>query len=145
MGVEQRQLLVPVHPVEGVVDIEQEAPRHLLEAVAKEVDHRRHHPRERGLGRQVLQPAHGRLRAQFGTRLWQAAHRHLEGRIVAQGVAVVGVFVTGGDQQRAKADHLGETMAHPLGRARILDATRQPIGETEPAFDLGQHQHARVR
>ena len=34
VGMEQRQLLVPVHPVQGVVDIEQEAPRHLLEAVA---------------------------------------------------------------------------------------------------------------
>ena len=40
VGVEQRQLLAPVHPVERVVDIEQDASRHLLEAVAEEVDHR---------------------------------------------------------------------------------------------------------
>jgi hypothetical protein len=87
----------------------------------------------------------GRLRAQLGAGLGQAADRHLEGRIVAQGVAVVGVLVAGDDQQGAKADHLGQAVAHPLGCARILDAARQPIGETEPALDLGEHQDARVR
>jgi hypothetical protein len=37
-------------------DIEQDAPRHLLEAVAEQVDHRIHHADERGLRRQVLKP-----------------------------------------------------------------------------------------
>jgi hypothetical protein len=87
----------------------------------------------------------GRLRAQLGAGLGQAADRHLEGRIVAQGVAVVGVLVAGGDHQGTKADHLGEPVAHPLGCPRILDAARQPIGEAEPALDLGEHQDAGVR
>ena len=94
---------------------------------------------------QVLQPAHGRLRAQIGAALGQPADRHLEGRIGAQRVAVVGVRVAGGDQQRPEADHLGEPVPHPLGRPRVLDAARQPLGDAEPALDLGQHQHPGVR
>ena len=77
--------------------------------------------------------------------LGQAADGHLEGRVGPQGVAVVGVCVAGGDQQRAEADHLGEAVADPLGCARVLDAACQPVGDAELALDLGEHQHARVR
>ena len=94
---------------------------------------------------QVLEPAHGRLRAQVPPALGQPADRHLEGRIGTQGFAVVGVRVAGGDHQRPEADHLGEAVMDPLRRPRVLDAARQPLGEAEPALDLGQHQHARVR
>jgi hypothetical protein len=71
-------------------------------------------------------------------RLGQAADRHLEGGIVAQRIAVVGVFIAGGDQQRAEADHLGKAVPHPLGRSRIGDAAGQPVGDPELALDLGQ-------
>ena len=81
IGVEQRQLLAAVNPVLGVVDVEQDAPRHLLEAVAEHLDHRRHHALERGRAGQVFQPADGRLRAQIGAALGQPPDRHLEGRI----------------------------------------------------------------
>jgi len=40
MRVEERQLLTAVYAILGVVDVEQNASRHLLEAVAEEVDHR---------------------------------------------------------------------------------------------------------
>ena len=36
-------------------------------------------------------------------------------------------------------------MADALGRPWVLDAARQPIGHTELALDLGQHQHPGVR
>ncbi len=81
IGVEQRQLLAAVNPVFGVVDVEQDAARHLLEAVAEQLHHRRHHPLERRRTGQVLQPADGRLRAQIGAALGQPSDRHLEGRI----------------------------------------------------------------
>jgi hypothetical protein len=64
VGVEQGELLAAVHRVAGVVDVEHDPPRHLLEAVAEQLDHRRHHPLEGDGAGQVLQPAHGRLRAQ---------------------------------------------------------------------------------
>ena len=145
VGMEQGQLLAAVNAILGVVDVEHDAARHPLEAVAKQLDHGRHHPLERGGGGQVLQPAHGGLRAQLGPGLGQPADFHLERRVGAQGVAVVGVRVAGGDQQRPKANHLGQPMPHPLGRPWVLDAARQPFGQAEPALDLGQQQHPGVR
>jgi hypothetical protein len=105
----------------------------------------RHHPLERGGGGQVLQPAHGGLRAQLGPGLGQPADSHLERRVGAQGLAVVGIRVAGGDQQRPKANHLGQPMPHPLGRPWILEAAGQALGDPQLALDLGEHQHARVR
>ena len=114
VGVEQRQLLAAVNPVLGVVDVEQDAARHLVEAVAEQLDHRRHHALERGRAGQVLQPADGRLRAQIGAALGQPPDRHLEGRIGAQRVAVVAVGIARRDQQGAVADHLGQRHAAPV-------------------------------
>ena len=73
------------------------------------------------------------------------ADGHLEGRIGAQRVAVVGIRVAGRDQQRAEADHLGEPMLDPLGRPRVLEAARQALGDPEAPLDLGQDQNAAVR
>jgi len=134
-----------VDPVFGIVDVEHDPPRHLGEAVAEQLDHRHHHAFERHAAGQVLQPAHGRLRAQIGGALGQPADRHLEGRIGAQRVAVVGVLVAGRDEQRPEADHLREPVLHPLGRPRVLEAARQALGNVEASLDLGEHQHPAVR
>ena len=61
IGVEQRELLTAVNPVLGVVDVEQDALGDLFEAVAEQLDHRRHHALERDRAGQVLKPRHGRL------------------------------------------------------------------------------------
>ena len=145
MGMEQGQLLAAVNPILRIVDVEHDPARHLREAVAEQVHHRGHHPLERGGGGQVLQPAHRRLRAQIRAALGQPADRHLEGRVGPQRVAVVGIRVAGGDHERAKADHLGQAMAHPLGRSRVVDAACQALGDAEPALDLRQHQHPGIR
>jgi hypothetical protein len=145
MPFEQRKLLAAVNPILGVVDVEHDPARHLGETVAEQLDHRRHHPLQRDRPRQVLEPAHGWLGAQLGVALGQPADRHLEGRIGAQRVAVVGVRVAGCDQERPEADHLGEPVLDPLGRARILDAVGQALGEPEAALDLRQKQNTPVR
>ena len=145
VGVEQRQLLAAVNPVLGVVDVEHDAARHLLEAVAEHLDHRRHHPLERGRAGQVLQPADGRLRAQIGAALGQPPDRHLEGRIGAQRIAVVAVGIARRDQQGAVSDHLGQRMPHPFRRTRVLDAIGQPLGDPEPLLDRRQQQYPGVR
>jgi hypothetical protein len=46
-GVEQRELLAAVNPVLGVVAVQHDPPRHLREAVAEQLDHRRHHALQR--------------------------------------------------------------------------------------------------
>ena len=77
IGVEQRQLLAAVDPVLGVVDVEHDATRHLLETVAEQLDHRRHHAFERNRTWQVFQSTDGRLGAQIGAALGQPADCHL--------------------------------------------------------------------
>ena len=47
MRVEQRELLAAMHCVFGIVDVEQDAPRHRIETVAEHGDHRCHHAFER--------------------------------------------------------------------------------------------------
>ena len=86
-----------------------------------------------------------RLRAQLGAALGQPADRHLERRVGAQRVTVVGVRIPRGDHQRPKANHLGQPVAHSFGRPPILDAARQPLGQVEPLLDLCQQQHPGVR
>jgi hypothetical protein len=83
MRVKQRELLPAVHFVFGVVDVERDAFGNLGEAVAEQVDHRRHHAGERDRAGQVLQPADGGLRAQVGAAVGPTADRHLERRITA--------------------------------------------------------------
>ena len=127
VGMEQGRLLAAVHPVDRIVDIEQTALRHLGEAAAEKLDHRRHHADERDLRRQVLQPRHRRLRAGFWPRLGQPPHRHLGGGIVPQGFVVAGVFIAGVDQQRPETDHLGQTVPYAFGCSWIGDAAGQPL------------------
>jgi hypothetical protein len=133
-----------VNPIFGIVDVEHEPPRHVVEAVAEQLDHGGHHALQRDRAGQVLEPAHGRLRAQVGVAFGQPADRHLEGRVGAQGIAVVGIRVAGRDQQGAEADHLGESVPDPLGRPRILEAARQALGNAEAALDFGQNQNTAV-
>jgi hypothetical protein len=84
-----------------------------------------------------------RLRAQVGPGLRQPADRHFERRTGAQCVALIGVGIAGGNHQRPTADHLGQTMLHPLGHPRVLNAAGQALGQAEPRpLDLGQHQTA---
>jgi hypothetical protein len=134
-----------VDPIFGVVDVEHDPARHLGEAVTEQLDHRRHHALQRDRPGQVLEPAHGGLGAQVRAVLGQPSDRHLERWIGTQGVAVVGILVAGRDQQSPEADHLGERVLAALGRARILEAAGQALGDPEVTLDLGEHQHPAVR
>ena len=145
MRVPQRQLLAAVHPILGVVDVEQDAPRHFLEAVAEQLDHRRHHALQRGRAGQVFQPADGRLRAQILAALRQSPDRHLEGGVGFERVAVVAVGIPRRDQQRAVSDHLGQFVPHPVRVAPVFEAGGQPLGDFEPLLDGRQQQDAGIR
>ena len=104
------------------------------------LDHSRHHALERGGAGQVLEPAHGRLRAEVRPALGRPTDRYLERRIGAERVAVVGVWVAGRDQQHPEADHLGQRVMHSRRRPRVRDAAGQALGDAELALDLRQHQ-----
>ncbi len=145
MGVEQRQLLAAMNPILGVVNVEQDAPGYLVEAVAEQLDHRRHHAFERDRARQVLQPADARLRAQITATLRQPPHRHFEHGIGSERIAVVAVGIARRDQHRPVADHLGKPVQHPVGIAPVFDASGQAFGNPEPLLDRRQQQYPGIR
>jgi len=145
VDMEQRQLLSAVNPIFGSVNVEHQAPRHIVEAVAEQLDHRGHHALERDRAGQVLEPRDGRLGTNPGAALGQPADRHLKRRIGPQRVAVVGVLVTGRDQARPEAEHLGDGVLDPIRRPRIRYAAGQPLGDPEAALDLGEEQNTAVR
>ena len=129
--------------VEGVVDVEHDAARHLAEAGAVQPDHGAGHAQQGAHVRQVLEPRDGRLRAERGA-VGQPLERELEDRVVPQAVGVVAVLVAGGDHQHAEAQDVGEAVPDPLRRARIVDAGGEAVGDAEPALDLAQRQQAAV-
>ena len=93
MGVEQRQLLVAVHDIAGVVDIQNDRDR--LAFV------RRHPLIDKRVGeadrvlqrRRVLQPRQRRLRTQVRAAFRQTPASKLERRIGAQTIQIVRVFI----------------------------------------------------
>ena len=64
MGVEERELLVAVHRIASVVDIERDGGGRGREGAAEEIDQRRRHARHLDARGRVLQAAHGGLGAE---------------------------------------------------------------------------------
>ena len=125
VGVEQRKLLVAMHRIERVVDVEHDRAGLAAVAVAELIHHRRHQPGKLDLRRRVLQPRHRRLRAQRLAALGQPPHRHLEHRIVPQRIAVVGVLVTRSDREHPKPQHLLNVCSMRSGSRHVLGCIRQ--------------------
>ena len=164
MGVEQRELLVAVDPVLGIVDVEHDPLRHLVEAVAEQLDHRRHHALERPRAGQVLEPAHdvglrgphtpqrvgcehrsAPLSGSRPTAILNAGSARSASQSLASshgsGCAGPRTGSAGRDQERPEADHLGELMRHPIRCARVLEAARQALGDREVPLDFGKDQN----
>ena len=144
VGVEQRQLLVAVHRVAGVVDVEGDRRRRGGEAAAEDVDQGGRHARHLDARRRVLQPVHGRLGAQVAAALRRPADGQFEQRIGAQGVTVVGVLIPAGDREHAEAQHRRERVHHQRRVAPVPDAARQRLGQAEPAFRPAQQDQPAV-
>ena len=104
VGVEQRQLLVAVHRVAGIVDVERDRRRRDREGAAEDVDQRRRQAPHLAGRQRVLQPAHGGLRTQIACALRRPADGQLEQRVAARVVAVVGVLPR--DRLRRPGDRL---------------------------------------
>ena len=144
VSIEQPQLLTAVHPVERIVDIENDTLRHRPERATVLLDECSPQAQQRPQVGEIFQPRDGRLRAQPLAR-GQAIERQLEHRIGAQCVGVVAVLVAGGDHQHAKPDDLRQAMHDLLRRSRVLQTAGQAVGQTQPAFNLAQRQQAPFR
>jgi len=143
VGIEQAQLLAPMHGVEGVVDIEPNPLGHLPEGCAVQVDHRPPHPQQGSHVGLVLQTRDGGLRTELSIRR-REVERHLEQGIAPQVRGVVAVRVAGCDHQQAKADDVGQSVGDLIGCSRIFDAGGEPIGDPQALLDLAQRQHPTV-
>jgi hypothetical protein len=134
MRIEERELLVPMHAVERIVDVERDRGGRTRPTR----DHGGHHPRDLDLRWRVLQPRHGRLRAQRIPALRQPSHGQLEHRIAAQRVTVVGIFIARRDQQHPQPQHRDEIVIDAGGIAPILQASSQKLGYPNPPRDTAQ-------
>ena len=142
-GVEQRELLVAVHRVAGLVDVQHDRRRRDREGAAEDVDQGGRQARHLSARGRVLEPAHGGLRTQIAPALRRPADRQLEQRIGAQVVAIVGVLVAAGDREHTEPEHRRQRVNRPRRIAPFPDAARQRPGEAEPAFRRAQqHQPA---
>ena len=145
VGIEQRQLLMTMNHVDRVVDVEHDRRGRRGVAGAEEIDHHPAEPDEIAQGRHVLPSRHGRLAHQVRPALRQPPAGELEGRVSAQAVEIVGVFVAAGDGEDAGEQNLGERMNHPRRIAPIGDYGRQLLGDPQPSRRLGEKHHATVR
>jgi hypothetical protein len=145
MGVEQRELLIAVHRVAGIVDVERDRGRRAPVAFTESIHQRCHQSGDLDLRWCILQPRHGGLQAQRIAALWCTAYRHLEDRIVPERIAIVGVLVARRDRKHPQPKHLLKRVLDALGLAPVPDARRKARGKPELLLDAAQQKHARIR
>jgi hypothetical protein len=80
----QCKLLLSMHSIVRVVNVEHDAAGHALKAGTEQIDQFKPHARKLAPEWGVLQTRERRLRHQVGARHWQASTRHLQGRIAMQ-------------------------------------------------------------
>ena len=102
VGVEQRQLLMAMNHVDGVVEIEDHRLGRGFVALAINIGQTSLKPDqvlERG---RVFEPGDRRLRTKIKACFRQAAASQLESRIEPQGVQIIAVFVAAGNGEHAR-------------------------------------------
>ena len=145
MGIEERELLMAVNDIDGVVDIEGHGLGRRLVAGAVEIDHDPHQADQIAQPGRILPARDGRLRAQVGAAVGQPAASQLEPRIGAQPVEIVGILPAAGDGKDAGAQDIGQPMGDPVRIAAVRDHRREPRGDAEPAFGLGEQHDPAIR
>jgi len=145
MAVEQGKLLMPVHDIRRVVDVEGDSGGRPDIAGTVEVDHGVGHAHHLAPGRRVLPTRHRRLRAQVTAAVRQAVAGQLEGGIGAQMVEIVGIFVAAGDGEDARAQDVIDAVGHQGGVARIRDQPRQLRCDPQAPLHRAEQQDAAIR
>ena len=143
--VEERELLLAVRGIVGVVDVENDALRWSREAAAVEIDLAEPYARERAPVGQVLEPRQCRLAHQIGAAVGCAADGDLQGGIAPQRVDVIAVLVSGRDHDNPRHCHLAIAVPHADRIAIVPERSCNRPGQIEPFGDLAQHDDAAVR
>ena len=143
--VEQCQLLLAVHGIVGVVDVEHDACRRAAKAPAVEIDLTEADAGERAPAGEVLQPRQCRLAHQVGAGLGCTTNGDLQRGIGAQRVDVVAVLVAGRDHQHPRPRHLGVAVADAGGITLVAQRPRDRLGQAQARIDLAQDDDPAVR
>ena len=138
VGIEQRQLLMAVHHIDRVVDVERHARGRRLVALQPQIDQHIGKPDDGPEVWQVLGPRQRRLRAQVQPAVGQPTAGELEGRIVTQPVEIIAVLVAAGDRQDAGANNIGHAVRDPGWVARIKDHRGKLVGQLQASFGCRQ-------
>jgi hypothetical protein len=108
MRIEQRQLLMAMRDVAGVVDVERDGARRVGVTGAIKIDEDAAKLHDFAQARRVLPTRQGRLRAQIIAGIGQAPAGKLERRILAQMIEVVRILIAAGNGQNARAKDTAE-------------------------------------
>ena len=135
---------MPVHDVNGIVDVQRHPGRRAREAGAVGVDHGVAQANDLAQRRRILPARYGRLRAQITAAVRQAAAGKLEAGIGAQMIEIVGVLVAAGDGEHAGTQDVGDAVGHEQWIARIGDQPREPVGNPQPTLGRSQQHDAAV-
>jgi hypothetical protein len=96
------------------------------------------------LGDGSFEAGKGGLAGEVGAGEGRAPHGKLESGIVAEGLGVVGVLVTGGDLINALAEQVFEGVVDAGLAPRVVEAGGDGLGEAEGVVKLGEQEEAAV-
>jgi hypothetical protein len=125
--VEQRHLLMAVHDIDGVADIERHRVRRRGIARAVRIDQRAGQRHDLAQGRRILPPRNPWRGTQIAAAVGQTSAGELERRIGAQRIEVVAVLLAAGDRQNPRTQDRGEAVGRARRIARIGDQRRKPV------------------
>ena len=136
MPVPERELLIAMHDVARVVDIQRDRCRRGGIAGAVDVDHRGHHAGQSARSRCIFPPAHRRLAGQPRARFRQLAERQAEAWIVAQSIEIIGILIAARNREHTGTQNVIQAMDHPRWIARIGNTSRQALANPHRALGL---------
>ena len=144
MSVEQRQLLMAMHDIGGVVEIEGDRLRWAGVTLAPQVHHAARHPDQRAQVGRILPSRHRRLRVQVIAALRQPSAGQLECRVAAQIVEVVGIGVAAGDGEDTATQNVGHCVGDQGLVAVVGNDRGQHVDQAKPLVGIGEQYHAAV-
>ena len=144
VGVEQRQLLLAVRDVDGVVDVQRHCAWRAGVAGAVDVDHGVAHRRHLASGGRVFPPRHGGLGAQIRAAVGKPTTGQLEAGIAAQTIEIVAILVAARDGEHPRAQDVGHAVRHKVRVARVGDQARKLVGDAQAPLGSGEQHHAAI-
>ena len=128
MSIEQRELLMAVDNIAGVVDVERDGCRLARIAVHPFFEQRVGPADHVAQARSILKPRQRWLGTQIATAVRQPSTGQLECRIGPQMIEVVGVLVAAADREHASTKHIDKAVHHPRRIAPIREHPGQIVG-----------------